>query len=110
MVLFFFYQKLTNIELLTKISNNFEINDGHIIIQKYDEENNILEISDNLINNNTILYGKLVNFNNMKIEDIIQKISKINECKFKNKYKNYTLDTIWVNKINGGVYKANIIY
>ena len=105
---FFFYNKLTNIELIKKISNNFEINDGYIIIQNYDSENNLLEISDKASNNNKILYGKIVNFN-MKMEDIIKKIEEIEERKVKNKIK-YNLETIWVNKTFGGTYKAYIIY
>jgi hypothetical protein len=39
--------------LIKQISTNFEINDGYIIVKKYDSENNILEIDDN--ENNIIL-------------------------------------------------------
>ena len=46
----------------------------------------------------------------MKIEDIIHKINEIEECKFKTKPVTYNLDTIWVNKKSGGVYKAYIIF
>ena len=105
MVIFFFYAKLTDTELIKKISNNFEINDGYIIIENYDRQNNILNISDNSSNNNKLLYGKIVKFN-MKLEDVIIKINEIQEIKF----KNYILDTIWTNSKFGGVYKAYIIY
>ena len=105
MVRFFFYNKLTNIELIKKINENFEIYDGYIIIQNYDIVNNLLEISDKSLNNNKLLYGKIVNFN-MKLDDIIK---KINELKFENK-KKYTLEEIWTNKTFGGTYKAYIIY
>ena len=104
MVKFFFYNKLTNIELIKKINNNFEIYDGYIIIQNYDIENNFLEISDKSLNNNKLLYGKIVNFN-MNVNDVIQKINEIEECKIKNK-----LEEIWTNKTFGGTYKAYIIY
>ena len=107
MVIFFFYAKLTDTELIKKINNNFEINDGYIIIENYDRQNNILNISDNSINNNKLLYGKIVKFN-MKLEDVIIKINEIQEIKLKN--TNYILDTIWTNSKFGGVYKAYIIY
>jgi len=108
MVNFFFYNKLTNLELIKKININFEICDGYIIIQNYDIENNLLEISNKFSENNKLLYGKIVNFN-MKLDDIIKKINEIDECKFKNKIK-YTLEEIWVSKTFGGTYKAYIIY
>jgi len=108
MNIFFFYNKLTNVELLKKINNNFEIYDGYIIVKDYDNENNILEISEKSLNNNKLLYGKIVKFN-MTLDDIISKINEIEECKLENKIK-YTLDTIWANKTFGGTYKAYIIY
>jgi hypothetical protein len=109
MVLFFFYNKLTNVELLKKINNNFETKDGYIIMQNYDIENNILEISDNQINNNQILNGKIVNFD-MKLEDVIMKINEIDECKNNNKTTKYIINTIYASKISGGVCKTYIIY
>lgn len=108
MVHFFLYNKLTKIELIKKINNNFEICDGYVIIQNYDRENNLLEISNNPLNNNKLLYGKIVDFN-MNINDVINKINEIEECKLENKIK-YTLETIWANKNCGGTYKAYIIY
>lgn len=108
MVKFFFYNKLTNLELIKKININFEIYDGYIIIKNYDIKNNILEISDKSSNNNKLLYGKIVNFN-MKLDDIIKKINEIDEYKLENKIK-YSLEEIWTNKTFGGTYKAYIIY
>ena len=109
MVLFFFYNNLTDIEIIKKINRNFEINDGYVLVNKYDSKNNILEISNHSIDNNILLCGKIVNFN-MKIEDVVIKINEIEECKLKNKQSKYILNTIWANKICGGVYKAHIIY
>ena len=108
MVRFFFYNKLTNVELIEKISNKFEIYDGYIIIQNYDIENDNLEISNTSLNNNKLLYGKIVDFN-MNLDNIIKKINEIEDCKFKNKIK-YLLEEIWTNKTFGGTYKAYIIY
>lgn len=108
MVSFFFYNKLTNIELLKKINNNFKIYDGFIIIEKYDRENNVLEISNEPNNNNKLLYGKIVDFN-ISLNDIIKKINEMIECRTKNKI-NYKLDLIWTNKTFGGTCKTYIIY
>jgi hypothetical protein len=108
MISVFFYNKLTNIELIKKINNNFEICDGYIIIQNYDIENNILEINEKSMNNNKILYGKIVNFKTT-INDILKKINELQECMLENRIK-YKLETIWANKIFGGTCKTYIIY
>jgi hypothetical protein len=108
MVKLFFYNKLTNIELIKKININFEIYDGYTIIQNYDSENNVLEISATSSKNNKLLYGKIVNFD-IKLDDIIKKINEIDECKLENKIK-YSLQEILANKTSGGTYKAYIIY
>ena len=111
MVLFFFYDKFINIELLNKINDNFDMADGYIIIQNYDSDNNILEISDEPVNNNKILYGKIVSFD-AKLDFVVSKMNHIEEFKFKNDSRDakYKLDAVWVNKKLGGVYKAFIIY
>lgn len=106
MTLFFFYKNLTDIELIKKINTNFTINDAYIIIESYDSEKNILQINSKIEKNSTLLHGKLVTFN-MNLEDILEKINGIEECKFKSKYN---LDTIFASRISGGVYKAHIIY
>ena len=108
MVRFFFYNKLKNLELIKQINQNFEIYDGYIIIKNYDSKNNFLEIDAKAVNNNKLLYGKIVNFN-MKFDDIIQQINKIEECRFEHKIK-YTIETIWTTKICGGIYQAYVIY
>ena len=113
MISFFFYDKLTNIDLIKKINNDFEIYDGYIIIQNYNIEKNILEINNNSINNNKLLYGKIVKFN-MTLDEVIKKMEEIEECKLKNRTK-YTLTTIWAkkvwaNKTFGETYKTYIIY
>jgi hypothetical protein len=107
MVTFFFYNKLTNIELLKKINIQFKINDGYVLIQNYDKQNNILEISNKSIDNNTVLHGKIVIFD-MTLEDALNQINKIEECKFK--HTKYTLETIWPNDVFGSVTNAYIIY
>ena len=108
MVKFFFYNKLTAIELIKKINPNFEICDGYIIIQNYDSKSNFLEIDSEPLNNNKLLYGKIVDFN-MKINDVLTKINEILEIKLEQNLK-YKLEEIWTNKSNGGTNKAYIIY
>jgi hypothetical protein len=78
------------------------------MVQNYDIENNILEISVKSSNNNKLLYGKIVNFD-MKLIDIIKKINEIDECKLENKVK-YSLEPILTNKTIGETYKAYVIY
>jgi hypothetical protein len=109
MTTFFFYKNLTNVNLIQKINNTFEIFDGYVLVHSYDENNNILNISDNPTENNTLLYGKIVYFK-MTLNDVIKKIDNIDECKFKNKNTKYTLTTIWASKKYGGTNKAYIIY
>ena len=106
MVSFFFYKNLTNVELLERINVNLTINDGFIAIKKYDNNNNILEISDNFENNSTLLHGKIVEFN-MSFDEVIEKINLIEECKF-NKTK-YSIEKVSVNT-NNEITKAYIIY
>jgi hypothetical protein len=108
MTSFFFYNKLINEELINKINPSFQIYDGYILVTHYDKENNVLEINNNT-SNNTVLHGKIVNFN-MKLEDIMNKLNQLEDIKFKNKTDKYTLDTIWASKIKGGICKTYIIY
>jgi hypothetical protein len=107
MVTMFFYDKFTNVELLKKINEHFEINDGFVLMQKYDRQKNILEISDKSINNNTKLNGKIVIFD-MTLDDVIKKINEIYEYKIKK--TKYTLETIWTTNIFDSVSQAYIIY
>jgi hypothetical protein len=106
---FFFYNKLTNEQLIKRISLNFEIYGGYISMQYYDRENNILTINNNSLLNNNLLYGKIVVFNE-NLEDIITKINEIKECRIENKIK-YKLETILATKTVGlEKCKAYIIY
>jgi len=107
MTTFFFYSNLVDVTMIDKITSKFEINDGYILVKKYDRVQNILEISKNINDNNVVLHGKIVKFS-VNLNYIIDKINKIHEIKM-NK-QNYKLDAIWANKINGGVYKSYIIY
>jgi hypothetical protein len=107
MVLIFFYNHFTDIELIKKININYEMNDGYIIIQSYDTEKKVLKISDKIENNNTKLHGKILNFN-MNLDDILKKIKEMDILKLEKKY--YTLDTVYVKQEFGSVCKAYIIY
>ncbi len=103
MISFFFYDKLTNIELIKKISNDFIIYDGYITIQ-----NNLLESLNEKITNNKFLYGKIVYFN-MNLYDVLKRINEINECRNNTKTK-YTINTIIANKNIDEKYQTYIIY
>jgi predicted transcriptional regulator len=108
MVLFFFYKNLSNIDLIKKINNSFTINDGYILIENYNYEDNILTINNNSAKNNIILHGKIVNFNDI-LEDVLLKINRLDFFNKESSNK-FTLDNIWVTKNNGYLYKAYIIY
>jgi hypothetical protein len=96
MVSFFFYKNLTNSELINNINTDFEIEEGSILVQKYDTENNILEISNNIENNTFLLHGKIVTFN-MKFEDVIKKINEMKEIINENNQQLFNLKKLTVN-------------
>jgi hypothetical protein len=104
MVFVFFYDKFNKIEIIEKIKLDYEYYAGHAIVQKYDKESDIIEISDNLIGNTVLLFGKIVNFD-MKIEDVMKKIHTLDEFKF----KKYTFETVWASKTGGQVKRVYII-
>jgi hypothetical protein len=66
MISFFFYNKLKNPELIYKIQKDVVITDGYIKCKE--------------INDDEILYGKIVDFT-LNLENIIKKINSIEECK-----------------------------
>jgi hypothetical protein len=108
MVYFFFYNKLTNIELIKRINEKFEWIEGSIYIKNYSKEPHLLELDDIYIENNKIqLNGIIVNFN-MCLEDIIFKINQIEECKL-NKCK-YSLSKVLAFNKLGGTFISYIIY
>jgi hypothetical protein len=104
MVFVFFYGKFNKIQIIEQIKSNYESYAAHVIVQKYDKENDIIEISDKLIGNTVLLFGKIVNFD-MKIEDVMKKIYSLDEFKF----KKYKLETVWANTIGGQVKRVYII-
>ena len=74
MVCFFFYDKLTETDLINMINPEFEICSGFVRIDKYDKTTNSLSIDDTSENNRNILWGKIINFN-MTTEDVLLKIN-----------------------------------
>lgn len=108
MVYFFFYNKLTENELINRITNEFEICSGFVRINKYDKQTNSLLIDDNSENNTNILWGKIINFN-MTTEDVLLKINNICECKFIGRNK-YLMSEILTTNRRGEIKNAYIIY
>ena len=108
MVYIFFYNKLTNLDLINKINIQHDIYDGIIDVKNYDKENYLLEISDKKEENNVILFGKIVYFD-MNIYDIIKKINNIEEIYIKNK-ETYILTLINAFKTNKELCPSYIIY
>lgn len=108
MVLFFFYNKLTNQELINKISSDYKIIDGSILVQDYNLSTNDITIG-NIVNNNKVLQGKLVDFD-MSLSNVICKINLIDECKSNITEKKYIVETIQATCVNNEHHIAYIIY
>lgn len=108
MVLFFFYNKLTNQELINKISSDYKIIDGSILVQDYNLSINKITIG-NVENNNKVLQGKLVEFD-MSLSNVIYKINLIDECKSYITDKKYIIETIQATCTNNKYYYPYIIY
>ena len=108
MVCFFFYDKLTEPDLINMINNEFEICSGFVRINKYDKQINSLSIDDISVNNTNILWGKIIIFN-MTTEDVLLKINNIRECRFNGRNK-YTIREILTTNMRGEIKNAYIIY
>ena len=93
MISFFFYNKLKNPELIYKIQKNVVITEGYIKCKE--------------INDDEILYGKIVDFT-LNLEDVIKKINTIEECKT-TKTK-YTLKKVVGYTITDSTRELYIIY
>jgi hypothetical protein len=108
MISFFFYNKLTNPEIISKINDNYEISDGFINVQQSNIDANFIEISNDPANNTIQLNGKIVKFD-MKIGFIVKKIHEIEAIQSANKTK-YTIQTITATNTLGGTCDTYIIY
>lgn len=105
MTIFFFYNNLTNINLITKIDTNFSIINGYIFIEYYNE--NTIKINNNSTYNTKILYGKIVIFN-YDLDYILDKINKL-DCIKNDKIDKYNITTKPVYSYNKQ-YDAYIIF
>lgn len=97
MVYFFFYNNLNNTELLKNIHPYHKVKIGYIYVSEFDRSNNKLVIyknKDDVQNTKTKLYGLFVYFE-LTLEEILQRLEKIDKIKYKNRNK-YILDVIKV--------------
>jgi len=92
---FFFYRHLKNEKLLNLISNTYTIQDAFILVNDYDMSNNIIKIYQSCDLNNKILKGKYVNFPFYSYNEILCKISEIEEIQIKNQ-KKYKVEKICI--------------
>jgi hypothetical protein len=95
MIYFFFYNYLFNSELINKLSPYYTIEDGYVFIKHFNKENDLLIIDDNSKDNKNKLKGKFVSFPVTTLQSIIDRLSSINEIKYKNR-ESYKLKTIHV--------------
>jgi hypothetical protein len=103
MVFAFLYGNINNVDIIKKIDATSEYYGGYVIVNKYDKENNLVEISKNEGHNNTLLHGKIVKFN-MDINQLTEKITGNEEYRF----KKTRVDTIWASTIKGD--NVRIVY
>lgn len=76
MIRFFFYNKLTNPDLISEINTAYEIDDGFIDVKTHNTTDDSIEIDDDHENNTIQLNGKIVSFD-MRISAIIKKIHEL---------------------------------
>jgi len=98
-----------NTELIKKINNHYTIQDGYVIVESYNNELSRLKIGEKNENKNTLLKGKIVQFNTMA-QDVLEKINEIPECKIQEKIDKYTVEKVWATRHTGGHLQTYIIY
>lgn len=108
MISFFFYNKLTNPEIISKINPVYEISDGFINVKESNIDANYIEISDDASENTIKLNGKIVSFD-MKIGFVVKKIHETEAIQSVNKTK-YTIKLIAVTNNLGETQEIYIIY
>jgi hypothetical protein len=108
MISFFFYDKLTNPDLISKINTVYEISDGFINVKTHNTNENTMDIDDDPANNSIQLAGKIVSFD-MRISAIIQKIHEFKEIHSENRTK-YTLKSVLATNNLGETHVTNVIF
>lgn len=108
MISFFFYNKLTNTDLISKINETYEISDGVINVQESNVDANYVEISDDPAKNTIQLAGKIVKFD-IRISEIIKKIHE-SEAIFSDNKTKYTMKTVTVTNTLGETCETYVIY
>jgi hypothetical protein len=111
MVYFFFYNYLTNIDIIKKVNSFYIIHNAYTYIHSFDKSKNnliLLELSNDLSSENIKLPGLLVYFE-MSLESVLNRLAKIDEIKYKDRNR-YKLDTIIVTLENSTLQKCYIIY
>jgi hypothetical protein len=110
MIHFFFYNNLCHLELIEKISKLYNIKYGYTYVKLFDKDKNLLYIEDKQNENTTILNGKFVSFHTLSLTEIIDKLSKIDEIKYKNSYKISTIKVYFMDNNVEDFEEAYIIY
>ena len=91
---FFFYNNLNNKDIINKIHNNYSIYESYIIINKNKYPllvyNNRI-IKEELNNKDIKIYGKLVKFNNITLDNIIKNIIKL-KVSYNRKHKMFKIN------------------
>lgn len=104
MINIFFYNKLKNINNINIISNKFDCIQGYIFVNSFDSNKNKLIIE----NSNTIILKGLVVTFYMPLNELLSKLSNIDNAKYNKKL--YTLEKINVITYDKGIINCYIIY
>ena len=93
---FFFYNKMTTTEMISRINTDYTLEDAYIYVDMYDKINQRFSFKENNYNSNKIkINGKLCSFN-LSLIEILMKLNNIDELKT-TKYT-YTVEQIKIKK------------
>ena len=103
MINIFFYNKLNNINNIKTITNKYDCIPGYIFVNSFDSNKDKLIIG----NNNTIILKGLVVTFYMPLNELLIKLSNINDIKYKK--SKYLLEKINVITYDKGIINCYII-
>jgi hypothetical protein len=106
---FFFYNKMTTNEMISRINTDYTLEDAYVYVDMYDKINQRFSFKENNYNSNKIkINGKLCCFN-LSLIEILKKLNNIDEIKTTN--YTYTVEQIKIKKTSDNTeIKPYIIY
>ena len=108
MVFFFFYHHLMHTDNLNKLHEQYTMEQGYVMVQSYDEDTHRLCLCKKK-GDPTKLYGRMVEFKQITLQEIITKLNDIEEIRLGHTNL-YTLDTIQAYTLEEHSQTCYIIY